>query len=75
MRMQNAQDVFVLVKSSQVWGEPMAISVLSSTFFEWGMLVWLMTTNSIHSFVSYTWVLIQYHIDVLHIPIPKIPCI
>ena len=32
-------DVFVLVKSSQVWSEPRAISVPSSTFFEWGMLV------------------------------------
>jgi hypothetical protein len=33
------QDVFVLVKGSQVWGEPRAISVLSSTFFERGMLI------------------------------------
>ena len=30
---------FVLVKGSQIWGEPRAISVLSSTFFEWGMRI------------------------------------
>jgi hypothetical protein len=30
----------VLVKGSQVWNEPRAISVLSSTFFEWGMLIY-----------------------------------
>ena len=29
---------FVLVKGSQVWSEPRAISVLSSTFFERGIL-------------------------------------
>ena len=33
------QDVFVLVKGSQVLGEPRAISVLSSTFFERCMLI------------------------------------
>ena len=30
---------FVLVNGSQVWSEPRAISVLSSTFSEWGMLI------------------------------------
>ena len=29
----------MLVKGSQVWGEPIAISVLNSAFFEWGMLI------------------------------------
>ena len=33
------QGVFVLVKGSQVWSEPRAISVVSSTFFERGMLI------------------------------------
>jgi hypothetical protein len=32
------QDVFVLVKGSQVWSEPRAISVPGSKSFEWGML-------------------------------------
>ena len=31
------QDVFVLVKGSQVWSEPRAISVLSAIIFERGM--------------------------------------
>jgi hypothetical protein len=34
-----AHDVFVLVKGSQVWSEPRAISVPDSTFFDWGMLI------------------------------------
>ena len=33
------QDVFVLVKGSQVWSEPRAISVLGSAFFERGNVV------------------------------------
>ena len=33
------QDVFVLVKGSQGWGESRAISVPGSTFFVWGMLI------------------------------------
>ena len=33
------QDVFVLVEGSQVWSEPRAISVISSTFFERDMLI------------------------------------
>ena len=33
------QDVFVLVEGSQVWSEPRAKSVLSSTFFERGILI------------------------------------
>ena len=32
-------DAFVLVKGSQVWSEPRAKSVLSSAFFERGMLI------------------------------------
>jgi hypothetical protein len=32
MLMQNAKDVFVLVKGSQVWSEPRAISVPGSAF-------------------------------------------
>jgi hypothetical protein len=33
------QDVFVLVKGSQVWREPRAISGPGSKFLEWGMLI------------------------------------
>jgi hypothetical protein len=33
------QDVFVLVKGSQVWSEPRAISVPGYIIFEWGMLI------------------------------------
>ena len=33
------QDVFVLVKGSQGWSEPRAVSVPGSKFFEWGMLI------------------------------------
>jgi hypothetical protein len=33
------QGVFVLVKGSQVWSEPRAVSVLNFTFFERGMLI------------------------------------
>jgi hypothetical protein len=32
------QDVFVLVKGSQVWSEPRAVFVPGSTFFEWAFL-------------------------------------
>ena len=39
MLMQYATGCFVLVKGSQVSSEPEAIYVLSSTFFEWGMLI------------------------------------
>ena len=34
------QDDFVLVRGIQVWSEPRAISVPSSTFFERGMLIY-----------------------------------
>jgi hypothetical protein len=33
------QDVFVLVKGSQVWSEPRPISIPGSKMFEWGMLL------------------------------------